>query len=59
MKERAGCFAIIVIQMYCYYKCPVGLPRGAMVGMQCVIVVFPDHTHLSFCLSASLHMADS
>ena len=27
---KAGCFAIIVIQMYCYYKCSVALPHGAM-----------------------------
>ena len=31
--------------MYSYYTCSVALPRGAMVGLQCVIVVFPDHTH--------------
>ena len=30
-KRRAGCFAIIVLQMYCYYKCPVALPHGALV----------------------------
>ena len=28
--EKAGCFAIIVLQMYCYYKCSVALPRGAV-----------------------------
>ena len=27
---NAGCFAIIVLQMYCYYKCFVALPRGAV-----------------------------
>ena len=32
--------------MYCYYKGSVALPHGAWVGLQCVIVVFPDHTHL-------------
>ena len=26
----------------------VALPSGAVVGLQCVIVVFPDHTHLLF-----------
>ena len=26
----------------------VALPRGAMVCLQFVIVVFPDHTHLPF-----------
>ena len=45
-EEKAGCFAIIVLQMYCYYKYSVALPHGAMVGLQCVIVIFPDHTHL-------------
>ena len=29
-EENAGCFAIIVLQMYCYYKCSVALPRGAV-----------------------------
>ena len=28
--EKAACFAIIVLQMYCYYKCSVALPYGAM-----------------------------
>ena len=40
--------------MYCltgvffYYKCSVAHPHGAVVGLQCVIVVFPDPTHLLF-----------
>ena len=29
-KEKAVFFAIIVLQMYCYYKCSVALPQGAM-----------------------------
>ena len=29
-EEEAGCFAFIVLQMYCYYKCSVALPHGAM-----------------------------
>ena len=29
-EETAGCFAIIVLQKYCYYKCSVALPRGAV-----------------------------
>ena len=29
-EEKAGCFAIIVLQMYCYYKCSVALPHGAV-----------------------------
>ena len=28
--EKAGCFAVIVLQMSCYCKCSVTLPRGAM-----------------------------
>ena len=28
--------------------CPVSLPRVPWVGMQYVVVVFPDHTHLPF-----------
>ena len=42
-EEKAGCFAIIVLQMYCYYNCYV-----PWVGLQYEIVVFPDHTHLLF-----------
>ena len=44
-EEKAGCF-VIVLQMYCYYKCSVAIPHGPWVGLQYVIVVFPDHTHL-------------
>ena len=29
-EEKAGCFAIIVLQIYCYYKCSVALPHGAL-----------------------------
>ena len=29
-EKKAGCFAIIVLQMYCYYKCPIALPHGAL-----------------------------
>ena len=29
-EEIAFCFAIIVLQMYCYYKCSVALPHGAV-----------------------------
>ena len=34
--------------MNCYSNCKlsVALPHGPWVGLQCVIVVFPDHTHL-------------
>ena len=37
-KRELGCFA----WMACYCKCST-VPR---VGLQCVIVVLPDHTHL-------------
>ena len=60
--ERAGCLAFIVLQMSCYCKCSVTLPHGA-VCLQCVIVVFPDHTHLLFifrleiwCMCSGPHM---
>ena len=29
-EEKAGCFAFIVLQMYCYYKCSMALPHGAV-----------------------------
>ena len=47
-REKVGCYAIIVLQVYCYYKCYVAHPQVPWVGLQCVIVVFPDHTHLLF-----------
>ena len=28
-EEKAGCFAIIVLQMRCYYQCSVALLHGA------------------------------
>ena len=39
-EKKADCVAIIVLQMFCYYKCSVAFPHGAVD----VIVVFPDHT---------------
>ena len=27
---KACCFAIVVLQMYCYYNCSVALPRNAV-----------------------------
>ena len=30
-EEKAGCFAVIVLPMYYYYRCYVALPRGAVV----------------------------
>ena len=29
-RQKSGFFAIIVLQMYCYYKCSVTLPHGAV-----------------------------
>ena len=29
-EEKTGCFAFIVLQMYCYYYCFVALPRSAL-----------------------------
>ena len=29
-EEKASCFAIVVLQMYCYFKRSVELPRGAV-----------------------------
>ena len=31
-EEKTCCFAVIVLQMYCYYKCSVALPHGAVGG---------------------------
>ena len=30
-EEKAGCFAGIVLQMYCYYECSAALLHGAVV----------------------------
>ena len=46
--EKAGCLAIIVLQMYCYCNVMWLFLTVPWVGLQCVIVVFPDHTHLLF-----------
>ena len=43
--EKSGCFAIIVLQMHCYYKCSVAFPHGT-VGWTAVCDY--DHTHLLF-----------
>ena len=29
-EEKAGCFAVVVLHMYCYCKCSMRLPRGAV-----------------------------
>ena len=45
-EEKAGCFAIVVLQMYCYYKYSVVLPHGAMGWSAVCDCGIPDHTHL-------------
>ena len=47
-EEKAGCFAIIVLQMYCYYQCSVALPHGTVDWSAVCDCVFPDHTQLLF-----------
>ena len=44
-EEKAGCFAIIVLRMYCYYKCSVALPHGAVGWGAVCDCNIPDHTH--------------
>ena len=41
--------------MSCDRQCSVVLPRGAVGGLRCVILVFPDHTHLLFLLFKNRH----
>ena len=49
-EEKAGCFAIIVLQMYCYYKCSLALPCGA-VGWSAVYDCGISRLYsLTFCL---------
>ena len=51
--------AIVVLQVYCYYKCSVILPFGAVGSLKCVFVVFPDHTHILFRNSIFLSISRS
>ena len=44
-RKKAGCFAIIVLQMYCYFKCSVTLPHGAVGWPAVCDYGIPDHTH--------------
>ena len=46
-EEKAGCFVIIVLQIIVMW-----LHTVPWVGLQFVIVVFPDHTHLIFAIFA-------
>ena len=50
-EDRAGLFTLIVLLMSCDCSCYVISVFLAVpwFGLQCVIVVFPDHTHLLFC----------
>ena len=41
--ERAGCFTLFVLLLFCNSS-----SRFLWVSLQCVIVVFPDHSHLLF-----------
>ena len=56
-KEKAGCFATFVLQMYCYCKCSVVALHGAVGWSAVMIVVFSDHTHF-FLLYLSLESRD-
>ena len=47
-KDRAGCFAFIVLWMSCFSNVLWLFLTVPCVGLQSVIVVFPDHTHLLF-----------
>ena len=53
-EEKAGCFAFIVLQMSCYCKCLWLFLTVSWVGLQCIIVIFPDITHLFF--ACQIHM---
>ena len=51
-EERAGCLVLVVFMMSCVAISVLWLLLVMpWVGLQCVIVVFPDHTHLRFCFS--------
>ena len=45
-EEGAGCFAFIVLRMSRYHNCSLLFLTVPWDGLQCVLVVFPDHTHL-------------
>ena len=46
-EEKSGCFALIVVCLVTAYV-PWLILKVPWVGLQCVIVVFPDPTHLLF-----------
>ena len=43
-EERAGCFALIAFLSLVTVNVPLLFLTVPWVGLQCVIVVFPDHT---------------
>ena len=53
-EEKAGCFAIIVLLKYFTINILWFFLMVPWVGLQCVIVVFPDHSHLLFGLICQL-----
>ena len=47
-KEKGNCFAIIVLQMYCYYNVLWLFLMVPWVGLQYVIMVSTDYTHFLY-----------
>ena len=47
-RERAGCFTLMSSWCLLTFIVLWHFPALPRVGRQCVIVVFPDHTHLLF-----------
>ena len=47
-KRFTGCFAVVVLEMNCYYKCSVAPPNGAVGWAAVSDCVFPDHIHVLF-----------
>ena len=46
-KRELGCLTLIVVLVSFDCYCHVALPHDS-VGVQCVVVVFRNHTHLLF-----------
>ena len=47
MEEKAGCFAILSYRSFVTVNVLLLFLTVPWVGLQCVIVVFPDHNHFS------------
>ena len=47
-EDRAECFAFIILWMSCYCKHSMFFLRASWAGLQCAIVLFPDHSHVHF-----------